>query len=67
VRREIVFQEIDMVEWDGVTGNDVEASSLDISQAGELYQAQLLLLTHHGPSATISFQFKDVAVGLESA
>jgi hypothetical protein len=56
-----------MVEWDGVTGNDVEASSLDISQAGELYQAQLLLLTHHGPSATISFQFKDVAVGLESA
>ena len=67
VRREVVFQEIDMVAWDGATGNDVEVSSLDVSQVGELYHAQLLLLTLHGASATISFQFRDVAVGSESA
>jgi hypothetical protein len=67
MRREAIFQEVDTVAWDGATGNDVEVSSLDIRQVGELYQAQLLLLTHHGPSATISFKFRDVTVGPESA
>jgi hypothetical protein len=67
VRRKAIFQEIDTVEWEGAIGNDVEVSSLDVSQVGELYHAQLLLLTLHGPSATISFRFRDVAIGPESA
>lgn len=66
-RKEAIFQEIDTLEWTGATGNDVEVNSLGVSQVGEFYRAQLLLLTHHGPSATVSFQFKDVLVGLESA
>ena len=66
-RKEVIFQEIGTLEWTGATGSDVEVSSLDISRVGEFYQAQLLLLTHHGPSSTVSFQFKEVSVELEAA
>ena len=66
-RKEAIFQGVSALEWTGATENDVEVSSLDISQVGEFYQAQLLLLTQHGPSVTLSFQFEEVAVGLEAA
>ena len=63
VRREAVFQEIDTLEWSGAAEHDVDVYSLDISQIGVLYQAHFMLLTiHNGPSATISFRFKDVII-----
>ena len=45
-RKKVIFQDISSLEWAGATGNDVEVSSLGISQVGKFYQAQLLLLIH---------------------
>jgi hypothetical protein len=68
VRLKVSFKQIDTLEIKlpalskGSQGNDLEVYSLIISQAAELYKAELVLLTDHGPSGTISFRFGEVVV-----
>jgi hypothetical protein len=65
---QVAFEQIDSLEIElpalpkGSQGSDLGVYSFTISQAAELYKAELVLLTNHGPSGTISFRFGEVVV-----
>ena len=43
-------------------GDDLEVYSLEVTAANESYSAHLVLLTDHGPSSAIAFDFQGVTV-----